>query len=84
MLTTEQRRARSRLANATARANRNGLNPACDIDVADARRQYRFVTAQEYVRRLVDAAPPLTADQRDRLALLLRGAAADTDKAPAA
>lgn len=29
----------------------------------------------EHIRRLVDAAPPLTAAQRDRLALLLRSAA---------
>lgn len=28
-----------------------------------------------YVRKLVDRAPELTAEQRDRLALLLRGAA---------
>lgn len=28
----------------------------------------------EHVRRLVDTFPPLTADQRDRLAALLRGA----------
>ncbi len=28
------------------------------------------------VRRIVDAAPPLTAEQRDRLAVLLRGAGA--------
>jgi hypothetical protein len=30
----------------------------------------------EYIRRTVDVAPPLTAEQRDQLALLLRGAAA--------
>ena len=29
----------------------------------------------DYIRRLVDAAPPLTDEQRSRLALLLRGAA---------
>ncbi|HEU0102277.1 MAG TPA: hypothetical protein VFR07_08145 [Mycobacteriales bacterium] len=33
-------------------------------------------TVDEYVERLVDAAPPLTAEQRDRLAVLLRGTAA--------
>ena len=30
------------------------------------------------IRRLVDAAPPLTAEQRDKLALLLRGPSSDT------
>jgi hypothetical protein len=32
--------------------------------------------AEDYIRHLVDTAPPLTDEQRDRLALLLRGAAA--------
>lgn len=30
---------------------------------------------QDYIKRVVDAAPPLTSEQRDRLAGLLRGAA---------
>jgi hypothetical protein len=29
--------------------------------------------AEDYVARLVDAAPPLTAEQRDKLAVILRG-----------
>ncbi len=28
--------------------------------------------AEDYIRRLVDTAPPLTDEQRDRLAILLR------------
>ena len=28
---------------------------------------------EDHIRRLVDAAPPLTGEQRDKLALLLRG-----------
>ncbi len=37
----------------------------------------RSVAAVERrIRELVDAAPPLTTEQRDRLALLLRGGAA--------
>jgi hypothetical protein len=31
-----------------------------------------------YVRKLVEVAPPLTAEQRDKLAALLRGPSADT------
>src|SRR3954447_16685665 len=31
----------------------------------------------DHIRRIVEAAPPLTAEQRDRLALLLRGSRAD-------
>lgn len=33
-------------------------------------------TVDYYVRQLVEAAPPLTAEQRDKLVLLLRGEAA--------
>ncbi len=69
----EQRKARSRLAAATAKANRD---PAAQAEVDKARQEYRYVSAQEYVRQLVDTWPPLTDEQRDRLALLLRGTAA--------
>jgi hypothetical protein len=40
-----------------------------------ARRELRAAQAADYIKRLVDSAPPLTDEQRDRLALLLRGAA---------
>ena len=33
----------------------------------------RVERLEDHVRRVVEAAPPLTAEQRDRLALLLRG-----------
>ncbi len=35
-------------------------------------RDYRTAKLAEYIKRTVDAAPPLTAEQRDRLAALLR------------
>jgi hypothetical protein len=41
------------------------------------------LAVDDYVRRLVDAAPPLTAEQRDRLAVILRGDAAGSDGADA-
>ena len=44
-----------------------------DADVTELRRQLRAERLEEYIRRTVDAAPPLTAEQRDRLAALLRG-----------
>jgi len=47
------------------------------LAVEAKRREYRFVSAQEYVRDLVDTAPPLTADQRDQLAAQLRGGGTD-------
>lgn len=44
--------------------------------VGDAQRDLRAATLADHIKRTVDAAPPLTADQRDRLAVLLRGGAA--------
>ncbi len=41
----------------------------------DARRALRAARLEDYIRETVDAAPPLSSEQRDRLALLLRGAA---------
>ncbi len=43
-----------------------------DPDLADARRNLRAARLEYYIRATVEAAPPLTAQQRDRLALLLR------------
>jgi hypothetical protein len=34
---------------------------------------WRVEQLENHIRRVVDAAPPLTAEQRDKLALLLRG-----------
>ena len=41
-----------------------------------ARRNARYKFAEDRIRKIVDGAPALTQDQRDRLALLLRGDAA--------
>jgi hypothetical protein len=46
-----------------------------DPELVDARRNMRAERLADHIRRTVDAAPPLTAEQRDRLALLLRGGA---------
>jgi len=48
-----------------------------DPDLLDARRKLRTERLAAYITATVDAAPPLTADQRDRLALLLRGGGND-------
>jgi hypothetical protein len=45
---------------------------ADDPDLLDARRDLRAARLEDYIRKLVDCAPPLTPDQRDRLAVLLR------------
>jgi hypothetical protein len=38
-----------------------------------ARREHRFRAAEERIKKIVDGAPPLTAEQLGRLAVLLRG-----------
>ena len=45
-----------------------------DPDLISARRNLRTERLADYIRRTVDAAPPLTPEQRARLAMLLRGA----------
>jgi hypothetical protein len=40
---------------------------------ADDQRTLKAARAERYVRELVDTFPPLTAEQRGRLALLLQG-----------
>jgi hypothetical protein len=44
-----------------------------DADVTELRRQLKAERLADYIHSTVDAAPPLTLEQRDRLALLLRG-----------
>ena len=46
--------------------------PPDDPDLVSARRNLRAERLALYIKRTVDAAPPLTVEQRDRLALLLR------------
>lgn len=41
-------------------------------DLTAERQALRVARAEEYVRRLIDEAPPLTVEQRERLAVLLR------------
>lgn len=46
---------------------------ADDPDLQGARRDLRAARLADYITRTVAEAPPLTADQRDTLATLLRG-----------
>jgi hypothetical protein len=52
------------------------LSPNDDDKIADARRALAAAKIADYIARTIACAPPLTAEQRDRLALLLRGDAA--------
>jgi hypothetical protein len=46
---------------------------ADDPAVTEARRNLHAAKLEEHIRKVVDSAPALSADQRNRLALLLRG-----------
>ncbi|MBB2894576.1 hypothetical protein [Flexivirga oryzae] len=46
-----------------------------NADVTELRRQLRAERLAEHIERVVNEAPPLTPEQRDRLAVLLRGGA---------
>jgi len=51
--------------------------PDSDPDLINARRELKAARIEEYVRRVVDTAPALSDEQRDRLALLLRAGGRD-------
>ncbi|WP_193048194.1 hypothetical protein [Mycolicibacterium baixiangningiae] len=46
--------------------------PADDPELVEAKRNLKALSLEEYVRRVVSEAPPLTDEQRDRIAALLR------------
>lgn len=71
-----RRKARAALASAAARASRHPEDPAAAEAVVELRRKYHAVTLEEHVRRVVDGFPPLSAEQRDQIAGLLRSAPA--------
>lgn len=56
-------------------ANEKRRDP--NADVTELRRQMKAEKLEAHIRDVVDTAPPLTREQRDRLALILRGGAAD-------
>ncbi len=70
-LSPESRRARGHLASLHARADRVPAEA-----IAEARRDYAAQALADHIAQVVAQAPPLTNEQRERLALLLRGGAA--------
>ena len=64
---------RSQVANA-AKSYKSNPSEQAKRRLDDARRDLAEQKIAEYVRRTVDAAPLLTPEQRDRLALLLQSA----------
>jgi hypothetical protein len=67
-LSPASRQSRARLAG----LRRNGA-PDDDPRVVEVRQRLRYERAADHIRAVVDQAPPLTAEQRSRLAILLKG-----------
>lgn len=65
-----------RLARAHRTLNKTG-DPADAARVEQLRRDYAAESLAEHIRQVVDSAPPLTAEQRTRLAGLLAPYAGD-------
>ncbi len=68
-------RARSRVA-LEAKAAKNNPEPSSHARLSDARRDLAEAKLAAYIQRVVDRAPPLSPEQRDRLAVLLRSGGA--------
>lgn len=66
MLTAEQRQQRAKLA----ALQRHRPTDETTLDLA---RAFKADRLEDYIKRTVDAAPPLTQSQRERLAALLAG-----------
>jgi hypothetical protein len=66
---------RSRLAHAAKRLKADPQNPELQERVSTLSAAYTASVLEDHILAVVTAAPPLTAEQRDKLALLLRGAA---------
>ena len=77
-------RSKSALGNAVKRAKADGLEPTLDPRVTDARRELAEAKIHAYIAETVAAAPPLTAEQRQRLTALLRPDAATPAARPVA
>lgn len=63
--------ARRRAAAVVGALSRDPRSPD-DPRMIEAQRDLAAERLHDYVRRIVDTAPPLTAEQRDRIAALLR------------
>ena len=70
MLTPAQRQQRARIA---ALRRYHGDDPKVDAEAT----AFKTDRLADYIQKTVDAAPKLTTDQRDRLAMLLRGGQVD-------
>jgi hypothetical protein len=54
-------------------ARKSQDHPANHPDLVDLRRELKAQRLEEHIAKVVDSAPPLTPEQRDRIAAILRG-----------
>lgn len=66
---------RARVA-ALSRCVSAGERSADDPELLEAKRKLRAMRLEEHVAKVVAESPPLTDEQRDRIAAILRGGAA--------
>ena len=70
---TSWRSERARIAGMSPRPNRSSDDP----ELVEARRNLRALRLEEHVTKVLAGAPPLTDEQRERIAALLRAASGD-------
>lgn len=66
---------RARVA-ALSRCVKSGERAPDDPELQDAKRNLRALRLEDHVQKVIAEAPPLTPEQRDRIAVILRGGAA--------
>lgn len=71
MLPNDSQHARAAIARATLHARRHPDDADAKAHVDELRAEYRARQLEDHIRATVAAAPPLTAEQRSRLAVLL-------------
>lgn len=74
-MATQAQMARTDYGNSRKKARCAGRDPDADPAVITAGRALNEANLEKHIREIVDRWPPLTPDQRDRLATILRGAA---------
>lgn len=66
---------RAEIARAALQRKRHPDDPEVAARVEELRAEYKAQRLEGYIRELMAKRPPLTQEQRDRLSLLLNGAA---------
>jgi hypothetical protein len=69
----ERRKAHAGLVVATREAPRHPDDPSTLAALVDRQREYKQVALEDYVRDAVASWPPLTDEQKSKIAVLLRG-----------